>query len=144
MTNYFTDYDALTEEQSMTSHLLPKGEYVSWIREVETKKGSQAHTKDKTYVVLTVDVYDSDEKPHTITCWCALPHLLRHLCEAVGHLYEYENKTLILNDHLLRKEVIAVVDIQKAKDGYKAKNVIQDFKKKEGLPQKPFDDEISF
>ena len=135
MSNYFTDYDALTEEQAL--NLLPKGEYTAWIREVETKNGSQPHTKDKTYIVLTVDVYDKNERPLTaIICWCALPHLLRHLCDAVGHLSEYENKTLILQDHLLRKEVIAVVGIQKAKDGYNEKNIIQDFKEKRRIATK--------
>jgi len=126
MTNYFTSYEPVTEEEAL--NLLPDGEYEGWIRVVETKNGTKPHTKDKTYVVLTVDVYDANGKPRTQTCWCALPHLLRHACDSTGHLSEYENKTLILSDHLLGQALNVVIGTQDAKDGYNAKNYIKDFK----------------
>lgn len=124
MTNYFTDYEALTEEQALG--LIPEGEYPSWIREVEVKKTKAGAS----CIVLTVDVYDTNGRPHTITVWCALPHLLRHACASTGHLEDYDNKTLILEDHLKGQEVIAVVKTQEATEKYKARSVITDFKKK--------------
>lgn len=147
MTNYFTDYEVYTEEDVL--NLLPKGEYEAWIRDVSLKQGR--NDPSKTYVILTVDVYDKNGRPHSIFQGCYFKHMLRHACSATGCLDKYESKTLLLEDDLKGKEVIAVVDIQEAQNGYKSKNIIKDFKSTKNkdqdpipVPEKGFDDEISF
>ncbi len=140
---YFTDYDVLSEEQAL--NLLPKGDYTSWIRDVAVKPGSK--DPSKTYIVLTVDVYDKEGMPHSIFVWCYFPHMLRHACQAAGCLDKYESKTLILDQDLKGKEVIACVSQQKAKDGYPARNSVTDFKavpKTSSAASDAFNDAVPF
>ncbi len=126
MSNFFQEYEVYTEEQSL--NLLPKGEYHdAWIRHAYAKPSK--NDPSKIYVMLDVDLYDSNGMPRTINQGCYLKHLLRHACEATGCLENYEGKTLVLEEHLKGKQVTACVDIQEAKDGFPAKNVIRDFKK---------------
>lgn len=143
MTNYFTDYDVLTEEQA--SNLLPKGKYEGFVREIEVKPGKK--DPNKQYVIVTVDVYDPNGNgiPHQIVQGCYFKHMLRHLCKACGVIDKYESKTLSLFDDLLNKSVLVSVGQQEAKDGFPAKNTINDF---EVLPNKEesktFDDALPF
>jgi hypothetical protein len=145
MSNYFTDYEVLTEDQAM--NLLPKGKYEGFIIEIEVKPGRK--DPNKQYVIVTVDVYDPEGNgiPHQVIQGCYFKHMLRHLCIACSCLDKYESKTLSLED-LINKTVVVSLDVQEAQNGYLAKNVINDFElmpeKIDKEPNLPFDDEIKF
>lgn len=143
MTNYFTDYEVLNEDEAL--NLLPKGKYEAWVQNIYVKPGKNDPSKN--HVMLDLDVYDINGTVYPMVVGCYFRHMLRHLCQAVGCLDKYESKTLILEEHIKGKQLVAQVGIQEAQNGYARKNVVTDFEaspepKKES--KLPFDDDVGF
>lgn len=127
------DYEVMSEDECL--NLADDGIYYGTIEEFHTtdQYGSKMRTKkgDVMYKIKAKALTPNGE----ITVWDNLilnkmwMFKWRHLCDSIGRIAEYENKT-IANDMVLGAKTCMVIGTQPAQNGFKAKNVIQDYVKK--------------
>ena len=140
MNNDLIDYEPVTELEALG--IIEKGKYKGWIKNSESRPGKKDPSKK--IVVLTIDVYDKNNKPNTMYLWCGLKHLLLHAAKSTGNLDKYEGKKLKHSD-LIDKEVLVDIDIQEGTEQYpRPRNVIVDLLPISDKSKPDFDDPISF
>ena len=121
--------DPKTEQEVEEGGLLPAGEYdfeVADAEDTRSKKGNDM-------IVLALAIEDGDGRRHKVTDYLldAVPYKVRHFASAVGMLKEYEAGNIPA--HLLKGRTGKCrLRIDPAKDGFRAKNSVQDYVKESG------------
>lgn len=139
-----------TEKEIAEMNLWPAGVYsfqIATATDEVSKSGNEM-------IKLALNVYSAEGTCKVIYDYLldAIPHKLRHLCEACGLLDKYEQSTIYAQDFVDKTGDLKLV-IQKDKTGqYPDKNAIADYvnTKKEGAQRSTtavdpaFDDSIPF
>lgn len=146
-------FQAKTEEE--VSNLIPKDEYAFEVLEAEEKTSKSGN--DMIALKLGIDYNNSLRGVFDyLVDIDSMAYKTRHFADAVGLLAEYEKGNLNAEE-LVGLTGKCKIDIQPAKDGYDAKNVVRDYVKRkvgEVAPAKiepkvagvrnPMDDDIPF
>ncbi|CAK0740994.1 DUF669 domain-containing protein [Gammaproteobacteria bacterium] len=118
------DFTPQTEEELAEAGLLAKGEYPFEILFAEDKRSK----KGNAMIEIKLCVFTNDGKTRKLTDYLlsAMAYKLRHFCDAVGLLPQYQNGSLCAADCGGRTGTCKV-DIVPAKDGYPPKNEVKDY-----------------
>lgn len=132
-------FEALSEEQLAKAGLLPDGEYN--VEVVASQDSISQNHNDM--IVLTLNVYDMEGNKRTVKDYLvASPgglRKVRHACAQFGLLDRYSGGQLEAFD-FVGKSGLAKIKIQPAKDGFPAKNSVDDYPppRETKLPPKKF------
>ena len=132
-------YTPFTEEQIQTQHIVPAGNYVFKVIDVQTMKNGYAMV-DKNgndMARIKVMIYDENHNERFIYTYITgadtFAYKLRHLCKTIGMLKEYEAGTFNIN-HTIGKQGECQVVIRKGQtksdgsgDMWPDQNDIKDF-----------------
>lgn len=138
------------DEELNESNLVPDGVYDFTVTKAEEKRSFSGNEMIK----LTLQIWDKSGREHYIFCHLlnAMPHLLKHFCEATNLMDNYNSGILThynCENASGKCKVIAEkgkpVPIEKRYDPssveyYPDKNIVKDFIKYEGKKQAPQND----
>ena len=119
----------LTETEIQTAHLIKPGTYDYVVTKSEEKISERT---GKDYIKLTLKVWDSDGKEHTLFTGLAFIKILKHFCDVNNMQEEYKSGNIPEHSFLLKNGGQVVVDIDPEKPNpkggvFKAQNVVRDY-----------------
>jgi hypothetical protein len=145
------DFESKTEDQIREEMLMPEGEYgfeVISSQDAISKKGNPM-------IALELGVFNKDGGMRKVKDWllASFAFKLRHFCDCVGLLPQYQSGSLCAEDCQGRTGTCKVA-IKKAEGNYPPKNEIKDYvvrpakplegKKESNATVKPEEDNLPF
>ena len=118
------EFEPKTEQEIAEANLIPKGEYPFEIIEAVDTKSKQGNSMIK----IVNGVFLPSGKMRKVVDYLVtkMEFKLRHFCDCVGLLPQYQNGTLCANDCRGRTGTCRI-DIKPATDGYPPKAEIKDY-----------------
>jgi hypothetical protein len=124
------DFTPKTEEEISEAGLLPKGEYPFEVIKAEDKKSKNGNAM----IELSLCVFQPDGETRKVVDYLLskVAYKLRHFCDSVGLLPQYQGGTLQAEDCVGRTGNCKI-EIKPA-DSYPAKNEVKDYITRDAKP----------